>query len=151
MITISKIEVIGDFRYLWLKSVFDVDLSVHCAKCLVGKYDNRINSRLKTAVNIILTDKVYYLCGVSKPYVWSNNFHIAFREKQGSNFYIDRNGIKLFVNNAEEIEFSENDVDFDLPQAKKKEFFTCRNWQFANKLCRNETNLIKAIDNGAKP
>ena len=134
MITISKIEVIGNFRYLWLKSVEGVDLSVHCAKSLIGRYDNRINPRIGTAENIILTDKIYYMCGVSQPYVWSNNFHIAFREKTGSHIEVERNGVKLQIDNAEEIAFSEKDIDFHLPFATKREFYTCRNWQFANKM-----------------
>ena len=142
MIEISKIEVKGKFRYLWLKSIKGVDLSVHCARCLIGKYDNRIYPQLGTSEHIVLTEKIYYLCGVSDPYVWENNFHLAFQEKAGASLNISRNGINIIINGAEEIQFSEKDIDLSLPQAKRKEYTTCRNWQFANKLRRNENFFI---------
>ena len=48
----------------------------------------------------------YYLCGVSKPYVRSRNFHLAFREKEGSLLSVSRQGIQVEIENAEEIAFS---------------------------------------------
>ena len=140
MITISKIEVKSNFRYLWLKSIKGVDISKHCARCLIGNYDNRIYPQIGTAENIILPEKIYYLCGVSTPYVWKNNFHLAFKEKNGATIHVIRNGIEIEIINAEEIHFSEKDIDSTLQQAKRIEYSTCRNWQFANKLRRNETN-----------
>ena len=132
--TIRKVEANAKFRYLWLKSIKGVDLTVHCARCLIGDYDNRISANIKTAENIVLSEKIYYLCGVSQPYVWAQNFHLAFKEKEGAKVNVERNGIKIMIENAEEIMFSKNDIDYTLPQARRKEFYTCRNWQFANKM-----------------
>ena len=36
---IKNMTVTSTFKYLWLKTVTDVDLSQHCAKCLIGEYD----------------------------------------------------------------------------------------------------------------
>lgn len=137
MMKIKEIQVNAHFRYLWLKDIKDVDLTQHCAKCLIGNYDSRINSKLVHIENIELPEKIYYLCGVSAPYVWENNFHLAFKEKQGSEIYVERNGVKVCIENAEEIKFSIKDVNNLLPESSKKAFFTCRNWQFANKF-KNE-------------
>lgn len=141
MIKICNLEVSKNFKYLWLKSVTGVDLTVHCARCLKGEYDNRVNSKIKKVENIALAGDIYYLCGVSLPYVWSNNFHLAFEESNGNHFVFENNGVKISVENAKMIYFSDEDIDKTLPQAKRKEFFTCRNWQFANKIMRRfETN-----------
>ena len=45
-----------------------------------------------------------------------------------------RNGIHIILLNAEEVKFSQSDVDPGDPHAKSKAFYTCRNWQFAHKL-----------------
>lgn len=142
MIVIRNLEVTSKFKYLWLKKVNGVDLSVHCARCLLGEYDNRVNARTKSLKNIELLGDVYYLCGVSAPYIWANNFHLAFRLANGEKFTAERNGVKISVENAEIIDFSENDIDMTLPQAKKKEFYTCRNWQFANKILRRSGTIL---------
>lgn len=80
---INKIIVKNNFMYIWLKSVDDVDLTKHCAKCLIGEYNESINKHTRVNNNIQLdNEKIYYLCGVSKPYVWDNNFHLAFKKKK---------------------------------------------------------------------
>ena len=85
MISLRHLHVNAPFRYLWLKYVSGVNLSVHCARCLLGEYDPRISARVKELHEQPLRPSpYYYLCGVSKPYVWSRNFHLAFREKEGS-------------------------------------------------------------------
>ena len=132
MITIKTLSVTKPFRYLWLKSVEGVNLDVHCAKSLIGQYDKRIGNTVIEVHDVYLTQNVYYLCGVSMPYKWANNFHLAFRHKPGVILKYEDNGISVTIQNAERIEFSENDVDWSLPQAKKREYHTCRNWQFAN-------------------
>lgn len=127
---IVKMKIKNNFKYLWLKTVEDVDLSVHCARCLIGKYDERISNK-KTIYNNIELDrnKIYYLCGVTEPFNWNNNFHIAFRYKEGSVINIEENKVELYIENAERIEINEKYIkDF----TKGKQFTTCRNWQFAN-------------------
>lgn len=49
---IKNMTVTSTFKYLWLKTVTDVDLSQHCAKCLIGEYDTRINNRITEAADI---------------------------------------------------------------------------------------------------
>ena len=121
------------FKYLWLKKVNGVDLTQHCAKCLIGEYDNRLQININEYNNLSLDGSIYYLCGVSTPYVWKNNFHLAFRESKGKKLIIDKLGIYIEIKDAEEIKFSYGDINFNLMEANKKEFSTCRNWQFANK------------------
>ena len=70
--------------------------------------------------------------GVIKPCVWSRNFHLAFREKEGSLLSVSRQGIQVEIENAEEIAFSQADIDPADPHARSKAYFTCRNWQFAH-------------------
>lgn len=131
---IKTLKVSKPFMYLWLKSVDGVDLTKHCAKCLKGEYDNRISNGAKSIEGLGLTHEVYYLCGVSKPYVWKNNFHLAFKKSESVRdcVKVSKNGIEVEIEGAVEIEFSIKDVDEELPQARKAEFRTCRNWQFAN-------------------
>lgn len=140
---INSIKINKNFMYLWLKSVDGVDLSNHCAKCLLGKYDDRVNNKIIEKHNIELDDnKIYYLCGVSKPYVWNNNFHLAFRYKENSVIKYENNGIEVIINNAEMLPINEKYIDKSDINANKKEYYTCRNWQFAyyykNYLMRGE-------------
>lgn len=133
---IKTLEVNGNFKYLWLKTVEDVDLSQHCAKCLIGKYDNRISPEKCIYKDIDLQDKYYYLCGVSKPYNWSMNFHLAFRPCNGNKIAFSKNGICVEIEDAEIIEISPNNINLLDVNAGKKAFSTCRNWQFAHWFAR---------------
>lgn len=140
MIEIKSMTVSKPFRYLWLKSVEGVDLSQHCAKCIIGEYDDRVSARVRQLDDVTLTESVYYLCGVALPYKWENNFHLAFRHKEGSTLTYESNGVAVVIENAERIFFSGLDIDTSLPQAHKKAFCTCRNWQFANWLEKFDSN-----------
>ena len=45
-----------------MREIFDVDLTHHCAKCLIGDYDSRISKITKQEFNIKLKDDcIYYL------------------------------------------------------------------------------------------
>lgn len=135
MVIILHMSVTAPFSYLWLKYVHGVDLNVHCAKCLLGDYEQRINANAPEFGNIRLREApYYYLCGVSRPYVWSRNFHLAFREKEGSVLEMKSNGIHVILQNAERVTFSQEDIDPGDPHAKSKAYYTCRNWQFAHKI-----------------
>lgn len=132
MIYIKTLDVNAPFRYLWLKRVTGVDLSVHCARCLLGKYMDNISPRNPHTTDIQLDNGVYYLCGVSLPYVWEKNFHIAFEYSEGSRIEYANNGISVVIENAAALPISESYIDRTDPHAWKKEFRTCRNWQFAH-------------------
>ena len=129
-------------RYFWLKNVRGVDLSQHCAKCLVGSFDGRISSRGNVFSNIELTGGLYYLCGVSYPYVWSNNFHLAFMEKKGSKIDISRNGVSCQINDAVELPIVPSKIM--RINSLDPHFSTCRNWQFACWLAENPEILINS-------
>ena len=130
---IKSIEVDGTFKYLWLKTVKDVDLSQHCARCLIGDYDNRINKDVKEKHNIELDYRyVYYLCGVSLPYKWENNFHLAFRYKKGGMIDYYSNGIHVVIEDAEMLPIDEKYNNTHDKNYRVKAYCTCRNWQFAN-------------------
>lgn len=133
MICIKTLDVNAPFRYLWLKRVAGVDLSVHCARCLKGQYIN-ISPRNPHTTDIPLANGIYYLCGVSMPYNWAKNFHIAFEYSEGSRIEYANNGISVVIENAIELPISESYIDQTDQNAWKKEFRTCRNWQFAHYL-----------------
>lgn len=128
------------FSSLWLKSVYDVKLDKHCINCLVGERDYRIKQEVGCEFSLAPT--VYYLCGVTYPYVWANNFHLAFQPKEGSTINITRKGLSLTITNAEEIMFSEDDIDKTLPNADDPKYYTCRNWQFANYFNTHFRNML---------
>ena len=103
-----------------------------------GEYAPRIKANLTEVSNITLPDTPYhYLCGVSRPYVWSRNFHLAFREKEGSLLTVQRNGIYIELENAEEEKFSMADADPNDPLYRSKNYRTCRHWQFAYKISKS--------------
>lgn len=135
--TIKKLEVYGQFRYLWMKYVQGFNLANHCAGCLVGEYEPNVSVNLMRLDDFKLNRypaNYFYLCGVSKPYKWENNFHLAFRYKEGSTISVKNNGIFIEIENAEQIIIQNLGVDMysKLTQyGHKKEFRTCRNWQFA--------------------
>ena len=137
MIAIRALKVSTPFSYLWLTHVTGVNLAVHCSHCLPGEYDTRIKANLTEVPNITLPDTPYhYLCGVSRPYVWSSNFHLAFREKEGSLLTIQRNGIYIELENAEEEKFSMADAAPNAPHYRSKNYRTSRHWQFAYKISK---------------
>ena len=59
---------------------------------------------------------------------------LAWKEKQGSSFEYSFNGITIRLKDAEMVEFSQDDVDSSQKYADRPEYYTCRNWQFANKV-----------------
>lgn len=133
---IEKIEVVKGFRYLWLKYVEGANLEEHCAKSLIGEYSQKIKHTTKQDSEIVLDENVspyYYLCGVSSPYKWLNNFHLAFRYKADSMIEISENGITIKIRDAEIIKIESYMMrERNHPNIIKREFFTCRNWVFAN-------------------
>ena len=134
MIVIRSLKVSTPFSYLWLTHITGVNLAVHCFHCLPGEYDPRIKANLTEVPNITLPDTPsHYLCGVNRPYVWSRNFHLAFREKEGSLLTVRRNGIYIELENAEEEKFSMADA---APHYRSKNYRTCCHWQFAYKISK---------------
>jgi len=121
---IEEFNVTGRFKYLWMKSVTGVNLMQHCAKSLVGEY-------IEPAAQLSLDGDVYYLCGVALPFVYKNNFHLAFRRRVGSEVIADRHGIRVRISDAEELPIDSSYIDPLNVHAAKQAYNTCRNWWFA--------------------
>lgn len=135
---ITTLKVNANFKYLWLKSVIDIDLSKHCAQCLVGEYVKGVNGSIKELNNLVLNGNVYYLCGVSYPFKWENNFHLAFVKSDGDSIDFSHNGISIHIDGAKQLPISPKYIDTTHPKAKFKSYSTCRNWQFAHFLKLNQ-------------
>lgn len=134
---IEEIDIKNQWSFIWLMYVNDVDLSKHCKPCLKGYTSKKITKWTRHEENVCLDEseaKYYYLCGGSYPYKWENNFHLAWKEKSGASFEYSFNGITIRLKNAERIEFSKKDIDKNQKYADRPEYYTCRNWQFANKV-----------------
>lgn len=131
--TILHIEQTRKFRYLWLKYITGVSLDRHCARCFRGYYSDQISARVLSRTDILLDEyqaKYFYLCGVSSPYRWEDNFHLAFRSKPGASIDVNEKGIRVKIADAERIDIVRRET-YDHPMGEKPEYYTCRNWQFA--------------------
>lgn len=136
MVTVKHLTIKRDYKYLWIKHINGVDLSQHCAKCLLGDYDSRISKEKHEYHDLTLPDsKYHYLCGVLNYY---NNLHLAFREKDGEVVRYEDANVAIEIANAELLPISAEYIDWKLPKAGLKSYHTCRNWQFANWVKRNE-------------
>jgi hypothetical protein len=126
----------GSYASVWLKYVTAVDLGVHCIRSLVGR-----RARIDPAAPLqsVRLDEhpspaAFYLCAVSRPYVWSQNAHLAFENAPGESW----SGIALVpqlrvvLHNARPITgWGGQSVPADAPHAHDRRYATCRNWQFA--------------------
>lgn len=138
-VEIEKMKVKGKWFSIWLMYVTGVNLKYHCKPCLRGLSSKKVNKETKKLENVKLDEgeaDYYYLCGVVNPFSWGDNFHLAWKEKAEKKIDYESNGISVKINNAERVEFSEDDIDFDLPHSDKLEYYSCRNWQFANKIAK---------------
>lgn len=130
---IEQLTITGSYRYFWLKTVNNVKLDTHCSYCLVGVNDRRVVTSGELR-NLDLKDSVYYMCGVSAPYVWENNFHLAFMPSPGSRLEVfdEEKGVEVIIRDAVSLPISEEYVDPNDPNIGNEKFRTCRNWQFAH-------------------
>lgn len=129
------------FRYFWAMYVRDVDLSVHCQPCLLGRRSNKICTPMffRNKERFVLRDVVLdesraefvYICGVSLPHVWSRNFHLALRKCPGSVVRAKWFGVSLEIENAERLEIRSSFIDPDCRFKDDRSYMTCRNAQFA--------------------
>lgn len=129
-----RFETTEFFRYLWLKYVTGFDLSVHCARCLVGQYSRMFpyRKRVTELYNEPLEEhsaKWLYLCGVSNRY--ENNLHIAFEEAEGETLLYDDGKTIVEIEGARQIPIIQLESYDKEPKGHLKEFNTCRNWRFA--------------------
>ena len=130
------------WRYFWGKRVNAFDPNVHCARCLVGSYVKPIGVRMPVNEEIglpgFVENDILYVCGVSAPYRWANNLHLAVRVTGDRN---DRatmqayNGDLLVITGAIAIPFDDAAAKADHPH-RGKDYLTCRNFQFGASLAR---------------
>jgi hypothetical protein len=129
---------LSGFQYFWLKSVRDYRLDVHCARCLVGPYDRRINKTMPLHQPVELRGDLVYLCGGATGRRWAQNFHAAAKLQEGESFATPTyNGLMVRFHNALMIPIQ------PLPDGWNgldKPFTTCRNYQFAVQMEGRENN-----------
>ena len=133
---IEKFKTSRAWNYLWLKAVKGFNLNNHCARCLSGPYEPRDNM----AAGVELTgSKVYYLCGVAKPFRYDENFHLAFQYNPGHTLHFNDKGLEVVIQDAEQIIFpAMTAMDTHHPKGTQKAFYSCRNWQFAHHMLSND-------------
>jgi hypothetical protein len=117
--------------YFWAKHVSGFDSSKHCARCLRGHYEKSFSKDmpLNAGFDVPFREKAFYICGVSKPCRWENNFHLALVPGTGTVVRKTRNGISVIAEGAEEFKFSGEAAAAKYPRYGG-EFLTCRNFQF---------------------
>ena len=132
---------IQGFRYLWLKTVEGFNPKVHCARCLKGTYSKKFSPRMIPNAPIpeeYPEGMLLYFCGVSSPYRWNNNLHLAGRVTPGAIAEVETyNGDKLIVTGLEAITIKPEPAA-ELYPSLGKEFLTCRNFPFRDltPMCR---------------
>jgi hypothetical protein len=131
-----------DFSSIWLKYVRGVDLDVHCINSLIGERQSGISLTADQQV-LDLTEWAppiaFYLCGVSVPYDWTRNAHLAFVAAEGESWEGEAAVRGLYVelqDAAPVFGWGPQSIDESHPQAQTYLFKTCRNWQFAHEAAK---------------
>lgn len=132
-------HIISDekFKFLWLKYVEAFDLSIHCARCLVGRYSKHIPYGATNGVHIVnkyLNEhrgRYYYLCGVTQPYRYNDNLHIAFEYADGEILRYTDNHTTVEIENARLIPITRQENYSKHQFGHIEAYNTCRNWRFA--------------------
>ena len=123
------------FSYLWLKYVTGFNLEQHCARCLLGEYSSAFQfGRQTTALhNEELNEhaaRYYYLCGVTKPYRWIKNLHVAFEYAEGEALEYKDDKTYILIENARQIPIVAQ-KQYMTSHGENPSYNTCRNWRFA--------------------
>ena len=130
-------------KFCWLLYGQGVNLAEHCKKGLLGHTSNQLPMYgLVSATNIWLDEATcewYYLFIMDYKFRLSHNFHLAFKYAEGKTIYYSHAGVFIVVRNAERILISPVKIadvssdTYNLIQGnyQKREYATCRNWQFA--------------------
>lgn len=132
----SERPAVTGWRHLWAKHVTGFVPSRHCAGCLKGSYEERFGRDMRVN-DMIWLDRspgdIIYFCGVSTPYDWANNLHLAVRvtgKTQDLARLETYTGDELTVVGAAAIPFDNTTARLRYPD-RGREFLTCRNFQFA--------------------
>lgn len=133
-----RLEILKRCNFFWLRAITDVNIHECCAKCFIGKKDNRVyygtlhKDRAVVDIDVepLRNVKAYYLCGLSAGFDWTQNTHVAFVPDAGHEARIENDRILLTITNARRIHFW--NYTPDPPGEFTKEQRSCRNWIFAN-------------------
>lgn len=132
---IIHIRTRGDlYRSLWLKYVRFVDLQVHCINSLGGERHRRIFAGQRTQTLMLNEHRAapaYYLCGVTHPYVWTDNAHLLALPAPGEVHDYETARLSITVENLRPFVITPDAIDPDDPHFGDRNFQTCRNWQAA--------------------
>lgn len=133
---IRSLRINRHYRYLWLKHITGVDLSQHCARCLIGDYERTVNRATRECRDIVLGDKyvAHYLCGVIN---YADNLHCAIMRKDGAHTEAHDEKFDIVIDGGVIVPISAASIPASAPHAGERAFYTCRNWQFANWLKAN--------------
>jgi hypothetical protein len=116
-----------------MKRVTGFNPKVHCARCLIGHYVQEVGRHLVPGEPCEFRGcpgDVFYLCGVSNPYRWTNNLHLPFVVEPGSNASVTAyTGDVVTITGARQLPFDIS-VAAELYPDLGMEFLTCRNFQF---------------------
>lgn len=122
------------WRFLWAKRVRGFDPAVHCARCLVGPYVQPFGRRMAANQPLVISAQpgaVLYFCGVSLPYRWESNLHLAVEARPGASCEVTAyNGDMLRIEGAAALPFDDSAARARFPGFGPA-FLTCRNFQFA--------------------
>jgi len=129
----SPSATLKGFRYFWLKRVHGFEPSQHCARCLKGHYVDAVSSSMPANRPIHIEadpGDILYLCGVSSPYVWERNFHLALLVCYGSRVRTTAyTGDVIEIDGCDFVEFDDKAARRRFPD-KGEAFLSCRNFQF---------------------
>jgi len=123
-------------KFSWLKYVTGSNIKEHCAKSLVGTYEQRINrwGQPNCAGLVLPESPFYYFCCVTNQY--KTNVHVAWREAKGKTMVVENELVRMVVEDAEQLPIDNRSIYRELHVSQDWHYSTCRNWWFASWLKR---------------
>ncbi len=134
----SRRDRVLGFRYLWMKTVTGFLPRHHCARCLKGEYHPEFGPTMDVNARLGAVEysegTLLYICGVSSPYRWPQNLHLAGRVTAGAQAGTTVwTGDQLTVSGLERIPFDDRAARRRFPE-RGEDYLTCRNFQFGAQL-----------------
>jgi hypothetical protein len=112
-------------KYLWLKTVEAVNLSVHCYASLVGQPLHVHNTAWRQTV-YLPEAPAFYLCGVTEPYRWHLNSHVLMLpDDTATQHTVTTPTLSVTMTGLRPVEIDESWLEDVYDGAKA--FTTCRN------------------------
>jgi hypothetical protein len=137
-------RIVG-FGGFWGKTVEGFDDSVHCINCLIGHKIKEVNKHMRTNVPLeimVHEGEAFYLCGVTYPYEWPLNLHLAVIAEEGAMAEKKMsNGDTAIIYGGRELPIDER-FALEYYKDKGRLFYTCRNFQFGVQYFGKGSNSI---------